>query len=146
MVSYQKKACVPMITSHTKQILGVGVDLVDVRRIEAMIARYGAHFLCRVFTEKERAYAQGHCAPEKFFGKRFAAKEAFSKAIGCGIGEVLSFQDIDISHTPKGQPFISLSPPHYERVTAFLGHPFTSFLSLTDEYPYAQAFVIVSQV
>ena len=79
MVSYQKRACMPMITSHIPQILGVGVDLVDVRRIETIIARHGARFLCRVFTEKERAYAQGHCAPEKFLEKDLPLKRPFPK-------------------------------------------------------------------
>lgn len=133
-----------MISTQYAQILGVGIDLVDIGRIERMIMCYGQRFLCRVFTEKEREYAQRCHAPGTAYGKRFAAKEAFSKAIGCGIGEILAFKDIEIINGAKGQPFISLALQKYEKVFDFLGCPFTTCLSLTDEYPYAQAFVVVS--
>ena len=133
-----------MNSIHHAQILGIGIDLVDIGRIERMIMSYGYRFLYRVFTEKEREYAQRCHAPGTTYGKRFAAKEAFSKAIGSGIGEILAFQDIEIINGAKGQPFISLSLQNYEKVSDFLGRHFTTFLSLTDEYPYAQAFVVVS--
>jgi len=135
-----------MIGIQNTQILGVGIDLVDVQRIEKMIVCYGFRFLYRIFTEKEREYARSHLSPGTAYAKRFAAKEAFSKAVGCGIGKILSFQDIEVTHNTKGQPVIVLSDPCYERVSTFLGCSFTSFLSLTDEYPYAQAFALVSQV
>lgn len=134
-----------MINTQIAQIIGIGTDLVDIRRIDTLIARHGAHFLLRVFTEQERSYAQRHRSPGTIYAKRFAAKEAFSKAVGCGIGKIVSFQDIEVARHTNGQPFISFSVQSYERVTEFLGGPFTSFLSLTDEYPFAQAFVIVSQ-
>ena len=89
-------------------ILGIGVDLVDVARIDRAIERHGGHFLRRVFTEKEIAYCAGMRAPGPHYAVRFAAKEAVSKAFGTGIGGRLGFQEIEVCRGESGAPFIVL--------------------------------------
>jgi holo-[acyl-carrier protein] synthase len=89
-------------------ILGIGVDLVEVARIDGSIARHGDHFLRRVFTEKEIAYCAPMRAPGPHYAARFAAKEAVAKAFGTGIGEKLSFLDIEVCRSESGAPSIFL--------------------------------------
>ena len=89
-------------------ILGIGVDLVDVERIDRAIERHGEHFLHRVFTENEIAYCSAIRAPGPHYAARFAAKEAVSKAFGTGIGERLGFQEIEVCREDSGAPFIVL--------------------------------------
>ena len=89
-------------------ILGIGVDLVDVERIDRAIERHGEHFLHRVFTKNEIAYCAGMRAPGPHYAARFAAKEAVSKAFGTGIGERLGFQEIEVCREESGAPFIVL--------------------------------------
>ena len=89
-------------------ILGIGVDLVEVERIDRAIERHGEPFLRRVFTEKEIAYCAGMRAPGPHYAARFAAKEAVSKAFGTGIGERLALHDIEVCREESGAPFIVL--------------------------------------
>jgi len=128
-------------------ILGTGTDLVDIRRIEKLID--SSNFIQKIFTENEISNAKLITNTDKrnfFFAKRFSAKESFSKAIGTGFGEVLAFKDIEIFNNDKGAPFIEVS----SNVDTYIKelHAIKSYninLSLTDEYPYAQSFVILSK-
>jgi holo-[acyl-carrier protein] synthase len=119
-------------------IEGTGTDLVDIRRIEKVMQRFGERFENRVFTKKERQAAADIKDEKKrisFYAKRFAAKEAYAKAIGKGIGKDISFKEIGVVNKESGQPVIELSEHEKSNI----------FLSLSDEYPYAQAFVVISK-
>lgn len=89
-------------------ILGIGVDLVEVHRFAAVLARQGSAFVQRVFTEGERNYCGAKVVPAPFYAARFAAKEAVSKAFGTGIGSVLSWRDIEVYHLEGGAPAVRL--------------------------------------
>lgn len=95
-------------------ILGVGVDIVEVERIDQSIARHGEHFLNRIFTQNEIAYCAKMRAPGPHYAARFAAKEAVSKAFGTGIGAQLSFLEIEVCHGESGAPLIVLHGPAAE--------------------------------
>lgn len=119
-------------------ITGIGTDLIDIRRIENVFLKYGTRFEKKVFTEKEINSANKINNLKKrysFYAKRFAAKEAYVKAMGRGIGKDIKFKDISVNKKPSGQPFIELSNASNKGI----------FLSLSDDYPYAQAFVVVSK-
>jgi holo-[acyl-carrier protein] synthase len=126
-------------------ILGIGHDLVDGRRIEALLARHGERFLDRVFTPEEQVYAAGR--PERL-ARRFAAKEACAKALGTGIGESALFREIAVTRSSCGQPALALSG----RAAATLSRMIPSglapvlHLSMTDDWPFASAFVIIEAV
>src|ERR687888_841201 len=92
-------------------ILGVGVDLIEVERIQHSLDRFGERFMKRVFTEGEIAYCQSMKFPARHFAARFAAKEAVSKAFGTGIGKAMGWRDIDIHKKPSGEPFLVFSGP-----------------------------------
>ena len=95
-------------------ILGIGVDLVEIERIDLAIERQGDHFLRRVLTDREIAYCSKMRTPGPNYAARFAAKEAVSKAFGTGIGERLGFLDIEVCHADSGAPFIVLHGPAAE--------------------------------
>jgi holo-[acyl-carrier protein] synthase len=131
-------------------ILGIGSDICDIRRIEAVMARYGERFLARVFTPIERSRAERRTERIRAatYAKRFAAKEATAKALGTGFRNGVFFSDIGVVNLPSGQPTIlltggaalrlaKLTPPHTEAHIA---------LTMTDEYPYAFAQVIISAI
>ncbi|MDX8431544.1 MAG: holo-ACP synthase [Candidatus Algichlamydia australiensis] len=88
---------------------GIGNDIIEIVRIRQSIDKYGDHFLKRVFTEKERAYCNSQKNSSNSFAGRFAAKEAISKALGCGIGEHLSWLDMEILPSPSGKPLLYFS-------------------------------------
>jgi holo-[acyl-carrier protein] synthase len=90
-------------------VVGVGVDLVEVARIEHSLERFGERFLHRVFTEGEIEYCKSMPHPARHFAARFAAKEAVSKAFGTGIGKSMGWKEIDIRRKPSGEPFLVLS-------------------------------------
>jgi holo-[acyl-carrier protein] synthase len=90
------------------RVLGIGIDLVEVRRIAGAIERQGAAFLRRIYTEREREYCEGKANAAEHFAARFAAKEAVSKAFGTGIGEKIGFLDIEIVNQQSGAPCIVL--------------------------------------
>jgi holo-[acyl-carrier protein] synthase len=131
-------------------ILGTGSDLCDIRRIEAAIERHGARFLERVFTEIERAKAARRT--EKIqagtFAKRFAAKEAASKALGTGFRQGVFFSDIGVVNLPGGKPTLAMTGGAAARLHAITppGMVAQVDLTMTDEYPYAFAQVIISAV
>ncbi|PZR76242.1 MAG: holo-[acyl-carrier-protein] synthase [Chthoniobacterales bacterium] len=88
---------------------GIGVDMIEVERIEHSLERFGARFIQRVFTEGEIAYCQSMKYPARHFAARFAAKEAVSKAFGTGIGKRMGWRDIDVQKKESGEPFVVLS-------------------------------------
>lgn len=131
------------LNAHPHVIIGLGTDLFDVRRLERVFKRHPQRTLDRLFTPNEQTYAQRQLRPILAFGKRFAAKEAFVKALGWGIGRI-SWRDVEVQNDSLGKPFLKLSPS-LEATLNFLGH-LELFLSLTDEWPYAQATVLIAQI
>lgn len=125
-------------------ILGVGTDIVDIERIKAIYERHGERFLARCFTDKERKLIGEDVAK---IARRYAAKEAASKAIGTGIGEQVGFHDLEILRNDVGQPRLLLS----SAVQIYLRKQFTlqedqavqAHISLSDEPPYALAYVVI---
>lgn len=90
-------------------VFGIGVDLVEVDRIQESIGRFGTRFLERVFTRAEQAYCDGHAEPWVYYAARFAAKEAVAKALGTGIGGHAALHEIEVVHAPGGKPEIRLA-------------------------------------
>jgi holo-[acyl-carrier protein] synthase len=131
-------------------ILGLGSDIVDIRRIESAIARFGDKFLHRIFTETERARAMRRTeklrAPT--YAKRFAAKEAASKALGTGFRQGVFFADLAVVNLRSGQPTIQMTGGSAIRLAAITpaGMVPVIHVTMTDEYPYAYAQVIISAV
>jgi len=125
-------------------ILGIGIDLVDSRRIQRALLRYPHAFAERIFTEQETAYANAANKPALSYAKRFAAKEAFAKATGLGIGGVIGWKDVEVVSQKTGQPCIVLSSSCYEALKIRWGQSFRTLVSLSDESPYAQAFVVIT--
>jgi holo-[acyl-carrier protein] synthase len=128
-------------------ILGLGSDLCDIRRIEKSLEKFGDRFTHRLFSEAERARAErrplGRAAT---YAKRFAAKEACAKALGTGFKRGIFFADLRVVNMPSGQPTLSLHGAALARLQAMTpsGYAPTIFLTLTDEYPYAYANVIIA--
>lgn len=130
-------------------IIGVGSDLVDINRIRQTIARFGDRFISRCFTDAERAKAErrpGLAAAT--YAKRFAAKEACAKALGTGIRAGVFWRDMGVVNLPGGRPTLVLTGGALARLEAILPPGMTAQvdLSITDEPPMAQAFVIISAV
>ncbi|MBJ7535479.1 holo-ACP synthase [Rhodomicrobium vannielii ATCC 17100] len=126
-------------------IIGIGSDLTDIRRIEKTIARYGDRFLDRVFTETERAKSDARAARAASYAKRFAAKEACAKALGTGLADGVFWRDMGVTNLPSGAPTMRLTGGAGERLAALLpdSHEARIHLTITDDYPLAQAFVII---
>lgn len=129
-------------------ILGIGSDLCDIRRIEKVIARHGARFIDRIFTEVEKSRAERRAARIETYAKRFAAKEACAKALGTGFRRGVFFRDMGVVNLSSGRPTMRLSGGALARLTAMTPPGFEARIdvSLTDEYPIAQAFVVISAV
>jgi holo-[acyl-carrier protein] synthase len=127
-------------------ILGVGVDLIDIRRVERTLARFGERFTARCFTDLERAKADRRRARAATYAKRFAAKEACSKALGTGFNQGVFMRDIGVVNLPSGQPTLALSGGAARRLDAMTpaGHVAELHLTLTDEPPLAQALVFIT--
>jgi holo-[acyl-carrier protein] synthase len=129
-------------------IVGLGSDLVDIRRIEKVLTRHGERFIQRVFTPVEIAKAERRATRIETYAKRFAAKEACSKALGTGFRKGVFFRDMGVVNLPSGRPTMELTAGARERLEQILppGHEARIDVSLTDEYPLAQAIVIISAV
>jgi holo-[acyl-carrier protein] synthase len=129
-------------------IIGIGTDLVDIRRIEKTIERHGERFLARVFTAAERARAERRANIVETYAKRFAAKEACAKALGTGFRRGVFFRDIGVVNLPSGKPTLELAGGARERLKAITpdGCRAEIDIALTDEWPIAQALVIISAV
>jgi holo-[acyl-carrier protein] synthase len=127
-------------------ILGIGIDLVDIRRIEKTIARHGDRFVARVFTPVERAKAERRANRVDTYAKRFAAKEACAKALGTGFRHGVFFRDMGVVNLPSGRPTLELTGGALARLAAMTppGMRAQIDLALTDEWPLAQAMVVIS--
>ena len=127
-------------------IIGLGNDLCDIRRIEKTLARFGERFLNKVFTAEERRKAFSRAHPAATLAKRFAAKEALSKALGTGFRSGVHMKDIGVVNAPGGRPTLALARGAAKRLESLTppGHTARIDLTLTDEYPMAQAIVIIS--
>ena len=126
-------------------ILGIGSDLCDIRRIERTLARHGERFTRRIFTDGERARCDRRAARAPGYARRFAAKEACAKALGTGLSGGVFWRDMEVVNLPTGQPTLRLGGGAAARLAALLpaGHTAHLHVSLTDDPPLAQAFVII---
>jgi holo-[acyl-carrier protein] synthase len=129
-------------------IIGIGSDLVDIRRIERVIGRHGERFLSRIFTNAERARAERRAKSVETYAKRFAAKEACSKALGTGIRAGVWWRDMGVVNLPSGRPTMKLTGGALKRLEAITprGCEARIDVSITDEWPLAQAFVVISVI
>ncbi|MCC2980715.1 MULTISPECIES: holo-ACP synthase [unclassified Sphingomonas] len=130
-------------------IVGLGSDLCNIERIQASLDRFGARFENRVFTDVERAKAQRRpFTIAGTYAKRFAAKEAFSKAVGTGFRRGVFMKDIGVVNAPSGAPTLALSGGAKAALDAMIpaGHRPRIHLTLTDDHPWAQAFVIIEAI
>jgi holo-[acyl-carrier protein] synthase len=128
-------------------ILGVGSDLIDIRRIQRSLDRFGDRFVARVFTEIERNRAERRPHDRAAtYAKRFAAKEACAKALGTGMKRGVFWRDMGVANLPSGQPTIALTGGAAVRLAAITPPGFVAqiHISLTDDFPLAQSFVIIS--
>ncbi|TAY16330.1 holo-ACP synthase [Rhizobium leguminosarum] len=126
-------------------IIGIGSDLIDIRRVEKSIERFGERFTHRCFTEIERARSDKRANRAASYAKRFAAKEACSKALGTGIAQGVFWKDMGVVNLASGKPTMVLSGAAALILESLLpaGHRPAIHLTITDDYPLAQAFVII---
>jgi holo-[acyl-carrier protein] synthase len=129
-------------------ILGIGSDISDIRRIQSSLDRFGERFTGRIFTEVERARSERKNDRAASYAKRFAAKEACAKALGTGIRHGVFWRDMGVTNMRSGQPTMALTGGAAERLKAMAppGHRPVIHLTLTDEIPYAQAFVVIEAI
>ena len=129
-------------------IVGIGSDLCDIRRIERSLERFGTRFTERIFTEEERRKSDRRATRAASYAKRFAAKEACSKALGTGIRRGVWWRDMGVVNLPGGRPTMQLTGGALARLQALTpeGLEARIDLSITDDWPLAQAFVIISAV
>ena len=129
-------------------IVGIGSDLCDIRRIERSLARFGERFTHRVFTEDERLKSDRRAARAPSYARRFAAKEACAKALGTGMARGVFWRDMEVVNLPGGKPTLRLTGGARGHLQALLppGHEARIHVSLTDDPPLAQAFVIIEAV
>ncbi len=126
-------------------IIGIGSDLADIRRIQASIDRFGERFTRRCFTEIERTRSERKPDAASSYAKRFAAKEACSKALGTGLKRGVYLADMGVVNARSGQPTMALTGGAALRLAALIPPGMDGFIhvSLTDDHPYAQAFVVI---
>ena len=129
-------------------ILGIGSDIIDIRRIERTLERFGTRFTERLFTETERRKSEARAGRAASYAKRFAAKEACSKALGTGFRAGVFWRDLGVVNLPSGKPTLVLTGNAAKRLAAITppGMRAQIDLSLTDDHPQAQAIVIISAV
>ncbi|WP_091738160.1 holo-ACP synthase [Phenylobacterium immobile] len=126
-------------------ILGIGSDLSDIRRVQASLDRFGERFTNRVYTDLERARSERKTDRAASYAKRFAAKEACAKALGTGIRHGVFWRDMGVINLRSGQPTMALTGGALARLQQLTpeGMKAVIHLSLTDDHPYAQAFVVI---
>ena len=126
-------------------IVGIGSDLSDIRRIKGSLDRFGERFVQRVFTEVERKRSERKGDRAASYAKRFAAKEACAKALGTGIRRGVFWRDMGVVNLPSGQPTMRLTGGAAQRLAELVRPGMEPFIhvSLTDDHPYAQAFVVI---
>ena len=129
-------------------ILGLGSDLIDIRRIEKSIERFGDRFIERIFTDIERAKSDKRAQRAASYAKRFAAKEACAKALGTGLNKGVFWRDMGVINLPGGKPTLKLTNGALRRLNEITppGHTAVIDLTITDDFPLAQAIVIISAV
>lgn len=133
-------------------IIGIGSDLIDIRRVEKVMERHGERFLDRIFTEAERAKAERRAKAQRSYvatyAKRFAAKEACSKALGTGMHKGVWWRDMGVVNLPGGRPTMKLTGGALARLESLIpaGYEAQIDLTITDDWPLAQAFVVISAV
>jgi holo-[acyl-carrier protein] synthase len=127
-------------------ILGLGNDIIDIRRVERTIERYGDRFLCRVFTDIERRKSDGRAGRAASYAKRFAAKEGCAKALGTGFRHGVFWRDMGVVNLPSGRPTLELTGGALQALADLTpeGHEVRIDLTITDDFPMAQAIVIIS--
>ncbi|KEC55443.1 holo-ACP synthase [Bartonella koehlerae] len=126
-------------------IVGLGSDLIDVRRIEKMLVRYGDRFIQRIFTDIEQNKSESLQEKSSSYAKRFAAKEACAKALGTGIACGVNWKDMGVVNLPSGKPIMKLTNRAQMQLQKLLPfhHDAVIHLSMTDDFPWAQAFIII---
>jgi len=126
-------------------IIGIGSDLTDIRRIQNSLDRFGERFVNRVFTDIERTRSERKPDRAASYAKRFAAKEACAKALGTGLKRGVYLSDMGVVNARSGQPTMSLTGGAAARLAALIPPGMDGFIhiSLTDDHPYAQAFVVI---
>jgi len=129
-------------------IIGIGSDLIDIRRVEKSLERFGTRFTGRCFTAVEQAKSDGRKNRAASYAKRFAAKEACSKALGTGLAQGVFWKDMGVVNLPSGKPTMVLTGGAAERLALMVpqGHAAIIHLTITDDYPLAQAFVIIESI
>ncbi len=127
-------------------ILGLGSDIIDIRRIESTIERFGERFIGRIYTDLERAKSDGRTKRAASYAKRFAAKEACAKALGTGFRRGVFFRDLGVVNLPSGKPSMVLTGGALRRVQELTPEGMTAQidLSITDDDPMAQAIVLIT--
>lgn len=129
-------------------ILGIGNDMIDIRRVEKTLSRHGSRFTERIFTSVERIKSEGRKNRVASYAKRFAAKEACAKALGTGISRGVWWKDMGVVNLPSGKPTMELTnnaKRFLEKMTP-KGHKAIIHLTITDDFPWAQALVIIEAV
>jgi holo-[acyl-carrier protein] synthase len=126
-------------------ILGIGSDLIDIRRIEKSLERHGERFIARIYTQVERARSERRKQRAASYAKRFAAKEACAKALGTGMAQGVFWRDMGVVNLPDGKPTMHLTNGAAARLERMLppGTRPVIHLTITDDFPLAQAFVII---
>lgn len=129
-------------------IIGIGSDLIDIRRIEATLERHPDRFIERIFTDVEREKSERRKERAASYAKRFAAKEACSKALGTGLARGVFWRDMGVINLPSGKPTMKLTGGAAQRLAEMVpeGHEAVLHLTITDDFPLAQAFVIIEAV
>lgn len=129
-------------------ILGVGNDMIDIRRIETTLEKFGDRFVSRVFTDIEKIKSDRRAQRAASYAKRFAAKEACSKALGTGFRKGVFWRDLGVVNLPSGRPTMVLTGGAAKHLETLVpdGHRPDIHLTITDDFPYAQAIVIISCV
>jgi holo-[acyl-carrier protein] synthase len=127
-------------------IIGLGSDLIDIRRVERTLARFGTRFTDRIYTDIERGKSDRRAQRAASYAKRFAAKEACSKALGTGLRKGVFWRDMGVVNLPGGKPSMRLTGGALKRLQEITpeGHRARIELSITDDFPLAQAIVIIS--
>lgn len=129
-------------------IIGLGSDLIDIRRIERTLERHGERFIKRIFTEIEQRKSEARAQRAASYAKRFAAKEACAKALGTGLSRGVFWRDMGVVNLPGGKPTMQLTGGAAARLQALVpkGMRAVVHLTITDDYPLAQAFVVIEAV
>lgn len=129
-------------------IIGLGSDLIDIRRIEKTLDRFGDRFVKRVFTAIEQRKSDRRAQRAASYAKRFAAKEACSKALGTGFSQGVFMKDMGVVNLPSGAPTMALTGGAATRLASLVppGHRGVIHVTLTDDYPLAQAFVVIEAI